>query len=153
MLNIAIGQGEILVTPLQMVLLVARIATLGQVGRPVFVVDERVAASRLPPLPFRQEHLRWVRRSMEEVVGVGTGMAAQVAGVAVAGKTGTAQNPHGDDHAWFMCYAPADDPQVAVALVLENAGHGGIEAAPLVGRWLRGYFTWRAEHDAREEGS
>jgi penicillin-binding protein 2 len=81
---------------------------------------------------------------MEQVVDVGTGTAARLAGIAVAGKTSTAQNPHGDDHAWFMCYAPASSPEVAIALILENAGHGGVEAAPLVGRWLRDYFAWRA---------
>jgi len=78
------------------------------------------------------------------VVDIGTGQAAQQAGISVAGKTGTAQNPHGEDHAWFMCYAPARAPEVAVALILENAGHGGAEAAPLVGTWLRGYFNWAA---------
>jgi penicillin-binding protein 2 len=55
----------------------------------------------------------------------------------VAGKTGTAQNPHGDDHALFVCYAPADDPQIAIAVVVENSGHGGSVAAPIAGRVLR----------------
>ena len=63
----------------------------------------------------------------------GTAKAAQVRGVRVAGKTGTAQNPHGKDHALFACYAPADDPRIALAFVIENSGHGGSIAAPKAG--------------------
>lgn len=142
MLNNAIGQGEILVTPLQMAMLAASVGTSGRVGRPIFIRSDEDRARRSPGLPFPEEYLRWVRRCMANVVGTGTGSAARLAGIEVAGKTGTAQNPHGDDHAWFMCYAPAQEPEVAMALILENAGHGGSEAAPLVGRWLRSYFAW-----------
>ncbi|MEK7330722.1 MAG: penicillin-binding transpeptidase domain-containing protein, partial [Candidatus Eisenbacteria bacterium] len=59
---------------------------------------------------------------------------------AVAGKTGTAQNPHGEDHALFVCYAPADHPTIALAFVVENSGHGGTVAAPLAGQTLRRLF-------------
>ncbi|MFH1842855.1 MAG: penicillin-binding protein 2 [bacterium] len=144
LLNLAIGQGEILVTPLQMAMLAAQIATSGRVGSPTFILREGRERKAPQLLSFREEHLRWVRKGMEAVVDMGTGQAAKLAGIAVAGKTGTAQNPHGEDHAWFMCYAPARAPEVAVALILENAGHGGAEAAPLVGTWLRGYFNWAA---------
>jgi penicillin-binding protein 2 len=143
MLNNAIGQGEILVTPLQVALLAAAIATSGRVGQPTFLRSG--GGDRPEPfldLQFSEEHLRWVRDNMTQVVDVGTGAAARLAGIAVAGKTGTAQNPHGDDHAWFMCYAPAKDPEVALAVILENAGHGGAEAAPVAGRWLHAYFAW-----------
>ena len=71
----------------------------------------------------------------------GTGGLARVAGVAVAGKTGTAENPFGEDHAWFVAYAPAAAPEVAVALIVENAGHGGSVAAPLVRQLLESYFA------------
>jgi penicillin-binding protein 2 len=78
----------------------------------------------------------WVRKGMEEVVKSGTGKASGVYGVSVTGKTGTAQNPHGDDHAWFVGYAPSDAPRyVAVALV-EGGGHGSSVAAPMVGQVL-----------------
>jgi penicillin-binding protein 2 len=73
-------------------------------------------------------------------VAAGTGGAARVPGVRVAGKTGTAQNPHGQDHALFVCFAPADSPVVAVAVVVENAGHGGSVAAPRAGALLRRMF-------------
>ena len=108
---------------------------------PVFVIEPR--RPRKPPeaLPFREGDLAWVRRAMELVVSEGTGKAAAMDSVSVAGKTGTAQNPHGDDHAWFMCFAPADDPRVALAIIVENAGHGSSEAAPVAGRWLKAYFA------------
>src|SRR4029077_7075837 len=74
-----------------------------------------------------------VHRGLERVVESGTGTAARVPGVRVAGKTGTAQNPHGKDHALFACFAPADDPSIALAFVVENTGHGGSIAAPKAG--------------------
>jgi len=58
----------------------------------------------------------------------------------VAGKTGTAQNPHGLEHAWFTCFAPVDDPEIAVAVIVENAGHGSTAAAPLARRIMEYYF-------------
>jgi cell division protein FtsI/penicillin-binding protein 2 len=73
---------------------------------------------------------------MEKVVSEGTGTGARLFGVRVAGKTGTSQNPHGKDHALFICYAPADSPRVALAVVAENRGHGGSVAAPIAARVL-----------------
>jgi penicillin-binding protein 2 len=63
-----------------------------------------------------------------------------VPGMNVAGKTGTAQNPHGDDHALFVCYAPADAPTLAMAVVAENSGHGGSVSAPIAARVLKRLF-------------
>ena len=61
----------------------------------------------------------------------GTGRLSRVNGVTSAGKTGTSQNPHGEDHAWFIGYSPAVDPEIAIAVVIENGGHGGAVAAPI----------------------
>jgi penicillin-binding protein 2 len=77
-----------------------------------------------------------IHTALEAVVATGTGTAARVPGIAVAGKTGTAQNPHGKDHALFVCYAPAEAPTIALAVVVENSGHGGSIAAPRAGRVL-----------------
>jgi len=63
-------------------------------------------------------------------VGSGTGTMARVNGVRVGGKTGTAQNPHGNDHALFVCYAPVESPRIVLAFVIENSGHGGSIALP-----------------------
>lgn len=144
MLNNAIGQGEILVTPLQMALMTAIVATSGRVSTPRFVPAPRGEPPAPPGVPGIDEaHLEWVRRSMLKVVEEGTGGRARVKGVTVAGKTGTAQNPHGEDHAWFVCYAPAENPEVALAVLLEHAGGGGANAAPVAARWLASYFARR----------
>jgi penicillin-binding protein 2 len=149
MLNNAIGQGEILATPLQMALLAARLAAPGEVPGPTFVLGQQPAVPA-NPLPFDPAHLRWIQRALRQVVDAGTGGAARLAGVPVAGKTGTSQNPHGDDHAWFMCFAPANAPEVAMAIILENAGHGGAEAAPVAGAWLREYFALQGTASGEE---
>jgi penicillin-binding protein 2 len=83
-----------------------------------------------------------LREGMREVVqgDHGTGRSARQPGIEVAGKTGSAQNPHGDDHASFACFAPYDDPEIALYVLLENAGHGGAVAAPLAGELLSYYF-------------
>jgi peptidoglycan glycosyltransferase len=72
-----------------------------------------------------------INKMMVRVVRNGTGTAASLPGVLVAGKTGTAENPQGDSHAWFIGFAPADNPQVAIAVIVENAGFGGSIAAPM----------------------
>ena len=148
LLNNVIGQGEVLVTPLQIALLAARIASSGRVPDPIFVISPHQAVVHPDPLPFPEADLAWCRQAMRQVVARGTGKAAALANVPVAGKTGTAQNPHGEDHAWFMCFAPADEPSVALAVIVENAGNGSTEAAPLAGRWLEAYFQPLVEDPA-----
>jgi len=140
MLNNAIGQGEILVTPLQMALLTARLASSGRVPDPVFILDPVEHEPEPWSVPFSEPHLSWCREAMYQVVERGTGHLAQIEGIAVAGKTGTAQNSHGEDHAWFICFAPAKNPTVAVAAIVENVGHGGSVAAPIALQWLETFF-------------
>ncbi len=146
-LNNSIGQGEILVTPLQMAVVAGRLA-VGNELPPVTWVAGQERIDPQPELPFAAGDLAWVRRVLARVVAEGTGKAAALPDVAVAGKTGTAQNPHGEDHAWFFCFAPADDPEVALAVIVENAGHGGSEAAPVARRWLEAYFHGPARGEA-----
>jgi len=151
MLNLAIGQGEILVTPVQMASLAAVIATGGAYWTPhLFLRLEeaggrilREARTRSHQADISGETLAIIRDAMWGVVEDerGTGRASRVPGVRVGGKTGTAQNPHGEDHAWFIAFAPVDDPRVALAVVVENAGHGGSVAAPIAGKILRTFFT------------
>src|SRR5262249_49024577 len=78
-----------------------------------------------------------LHQAMRQVVDDGTAALAKVPGIPVAGKTGTAQNPHGKDHALFVCYAPADQPSLAMSFVVENMGHGSTFAAPLAGEVVR----------------
>jgi peptidoglycan glycosyltransferase len=87
--------------------------------------------------PITTETARAVRELMVQVVKRGTGTAARLPGVTVAGKTGTATNPHGRSHAWFVAFAPAEAPRVVVAIVVENVGYGGTYAAPIARDVLR----------------
>lgn len=140
LMNTSIGQGELLVTPIQMAVVAGRLASGGAMPDPTFVRSPTPVRRHPRPLPFKAEHLAWVREAMRRTVAEGTGRAARLKTVEVAGKTGTAQNPHGEDHAWFMCFAPASLPEVALAVIMENAGGGGSVAAPIAGDFLKAYF-------------
>src|SRR5439155_20864658 len=70
----------------------------------------------------------------------GSGRQVRLDSISVAGKTGTAQNPHGKDHALFICFAPVDAPRIAVAVLVENAGHGSTAAAPIARKVLQSFF-------------
>jgi penicillin-binding protein 2 len=150
-LNLAIGQGELLVTPLQMARAYAALGGDGFLRRPHLVLalenpygvneDRHVMRSAEPVCQPRTREI--LQRSLQLVVEheEGTGGLARVSGIPVAGKTGTAENPFGEHHAWFVAYAPAEAPEIAIALIVENSGHGGDVAAPLVGRFLEAYFA------------
>jgi len=86
---------------------------------------------------IKPETAATLTQMMVGVVQSGTGTAAAIPGVQVAGKTGTAETPNGSPHGWFVGFAPAEDPQVAVAVIIENAGQGGVDAAPLGGQVMR----------------
>lgn len=153
-LNFAIGQGEISATPLQLCLAYAAIAGDGVCGQPHLVaridsagrtVYRAVSTSRQVMLD--RDNLRQVRTAMTRVVEHGTGRAARLGEITVAGKTGTAQNPPRPDHAWFVGYAPADSPEVVFAVIVENAGHGGVVAAPIAGELVRAWSAARAGID------
>ena len=133
----AIGQFDVQVTPLQMAMVAAGVANGGTVMTPYLVQEVQAPDfSRLDlaqPKTYRRAVSSSVadqlRTMMELVVAKGTGTAAQIPGVRVAGKTGTAQHAVGKPpHAWFIGFAPAEDPQVAVAVVVEDGGSAGSEA-------------------------
>lgn len=143
----AIGQFDVAATPLQMAMVTAAIANNGQAMRP-YVVDEvrapdlsvleKLEAEELPDRALSSRSASMLTQMMIEVVDAGTGASAQIPGVKVAGKTGTAQTVDDrQDYAWFVSFAPADNPQVAVAVLVENAGvaddevSGGRLAAPI----------------------
>lgn len=136
--QVAFGQGPLLVSPLQVALATSAIANGGRIMVPRLVRATRSAGGReqlTEPQVWRQavtpQAARAVGAMMETVVERGTGTAARVSGVRVAGKTGTAENPHGAPHAWFAAYAPAEAPRVVVVILVENGGSGGHDAAPL----------------------
>ena len=141
--QLGFGQAALLVTPLRMALIGATIAADGNLPRPFIV--RRIAQRRTAPAtrpevvgqPIARQTANDVRDMMVAVVERGTGTAAALPHVSVAGKTGTATNPHGKSHAWFVAFAPARSPRVAIAVVIENAGYGGAIAAPVAKRVLR----------------
>lgn len=150
-----IGQGKLLVSPLQMALIGAGIANKGVIMQPYVVNSiETASGNILKTTPSKilfkmtdEKISAKLTEMMVQVVSEGTGTRAQISGIDVAGKTGTAQNEksiegEGFDHAWFVGFAPAEDPQIAVAVLLEYQGEGGGRAAaPIAGKvmsaWLR----------------
>jgi len=149
--NMAIGQGDVLVTPLQMASLCAAVANGGTLFRPRLVrrvgtalgADlQAFAPEASGRLPVSAVELQLVQSAMESVVIRGTASNAfRGASVRMAGKSGTAEAPPGETHAWFVGYAPADAPQIAVAVVLEHGGEGGGKAAPLFRQVVESYLA------------
>jgi len=151
-LNISIGQGALLVTPLQQAAMVGSIAWGRGLYKPHFLKEVRSPEGevlrKFVPEKISEGHIsdrarELVLKGMDEVVNSprGTGKRAAVHGIRVGGKTGSAENPHGDKtHAWFAAVAPLEAPEIAVAVVLENAGGGGAQAAPIAQKILNAYF-------------
>jgi peptidoglycan glycosyltransferase len=141
--QLGFGEASLLVTPLRMALVAATIADDGVTPRPYLVRSvagaETTVATHPEVLahPIDEATARTVRDMMVAVVRRGTGTAAALPGVTVAGKTGTATNPHGPPHSWFVAFAPAEAPRVVAAVVVENAGYGAAVAAPIVREILR----------------
>jgi penicillin-binding protein 2 len=159
--SVSIGQGYNLTTPLQAASMAATLANGGIVYQPQLVEKVETAAGEVlhrfsPVVLGRLEaapaHLAVVQEGLAAVVRSGTGRRAALYQVDVAGKTGTSQVVSLEkektgktirrfqNHAWFVAYAPADDPQVAVAVIVEHGGQGGEVAAPLARRVLASYF-------------
>lgn len=143
--NLSIGQGDLLVTPLQMASFVLSIVNDGKRIVPHIVDSILDKHSDIKftyktkisgKLPFDADALTYIKKCMFESVNGegGTGAGAKKSKCLVAGKTGTAENSMGIPHAWFVSYFPYDDPQVVCVVVLENSGHGGEIAAPLVSK-------------------
>ncbi len=139
----AIGQGRTSVTPLYMAMLAAAIANGGRMMQP-YIVDHLVypdgtEAKNTVPEKLADicsaETAALLTEMMTAVVSEGTGRAAAVSGVTVAGKTGTAENATGNDHSWFIGFAPAENPQVAVAVLIEDANTGS--ATPIAGKVIQ----------------
>ncbi|HET6349468.1 MAG TPA: penicillin-binding protein 2 [Candidatus Krumholzibacteria bacterium] len=146
MINNCIGQGEYLATVLHVARVAAAVANGGWLVTPHFVDhigdDPPVVHERTRVEGLDGDNLAFIRRAMLGVVENprGTAYWTRLPDIQVAGKTGTAQNPHGDDHSWYMCYAPADNPKIAMAVLVENAGHGSEIAAPIARDFVREYF-------------
>lgn len=149
--NLSVGQGEVLVTPLQILCFISGIATKGLVYTPTIlskVINSAgeevfINSPRYRTLPISNEAMVAIREGMLGVVNAsnGTGRAAIVPGIQVAGKTGTAQNPHGNTHAWFTAFAPYESPEICVVVFVEQGGMGGSVAAPIAQKVIQKYIS------------
>lgn len=146
--NLAIGQGEILVTPLQLATFYAAIAGNGEYYTPHILKavknhDQIIKANQpqKKKLSVSAKNIEYIKQALTDAVSEGTGGAAYLGHVEVAGKTGTAENPPRSDHAWFVGYAPSNNPEVVFCVIVENIGKGGQISAPIVRELIRKYFT------------
>ena len=176
-LSVVIGQGFNLVTPLQLCLMTATIANSGKLYRPQLVeqvtdpegkVTENFAPELVSELTGFDRYFKMIKKGMEEVVQGKHGTARSVAieGLTIGGKTGTAQVvklaqyrnlkeediPYNyRDHAWFTCYAPAENPEIAVTVLVEHGLHGGSSAGPIARAVLNQYFSGRLNQTAQKQ--
>ncbi len=147
-ISLSIGQGELGCTPLQMANFAATIANRGHYRIPHVVrrihdrdsIDARFYVDH--PTMVEAKHFDPIVEGMYRAVNVaGTGGIARVEGLDICGKTGTAQNPHGKDHGTFMCFAPRNNPKIAVSAYVENGGFGATVAAPIASLITELYLT------------
>lgn len=145
-ISVAIGQGEILATPLQIANLSATIANRGWYYTPHVV--RRICGTKLPA-QYTTRHTPHINKNYYQDIAEGMRMAvvggtcrqAQFGDIEVCGKTGTAQNPHGRDHSAFMGFAPMNNPKIAICVYVENAGFGATFGVPIGGLMMEKYLT------------
>ncbi len=149
--SLGIGQGEIGITPLQLANLTAIIANRGWYKTPHIVsrINGEVieAFQKKNRIDIDSVYFNFVASSMAQVV-YGTAGLAKIPDIVLAGKTGTAQNPHGKDHSVFIAFAPYKDPKIAIAVYVENAGYGGLVAAPIASLAIQKYLKGKV-HESR----
>ena len=153
--SLSIGQGEILVTPLQLANVAAAIGNEGYFYEPHYIRSfgnpndslsqkESIDSTFLQKhtINIKQQHFKDVKKGMQSVFEGehGTARMSYIPGITVGGKTGTAENPHGLDHSIFMAFAPVENPQIAIAVVVENAGFGSTWAAPIASLMIEKYI-------------
>ena len=145
--SVSIGQGEVEVVPMQMANLAATFANRGWYIDPHIVKaighPDSLTRWERHTVPIDRQWFDLVAEGMRRVTeeAGGTARSARIPGVTVCGKTGTAQNPHGKDHAVFICFAPMEDPKIAMAVYVENSGFGGTWAAPIASLLMEQYLT------------
>ncbi len=147
--SISIGQGEILISPLQMANYSAAIANRGYYYIPHII--KQIGENGEPKEKYLEKHYTGIDSvhfgividALEAVVNApgGTGFRAAIPGIRVCGKTGTSQNPHGEDHSVFVAFAPKDDPKIAISVYVQNAGQGARAAASIAGLMMERYLT------------
>ena len=153
--SISIGQGEVKLTPLHMANLAAIMANRGWYYDPHFakkIGDKPISNFTKRKTMVDAKHFEPIISGMWNVVNANAGTArkAEIAGIDVCGKTGTVQNPHGKDHSVFIAFAPMDNPKIAIAVIVENAGYGGTWAAPIASLMIEKYLLKEFKSMAKE---
>ncbi len=154
----AVGQGEIVISPLFMALVAGSLGNDGVMMKPYLVREIRSSDSAVVwearPRVLRRtvspQAAARVREAMVQAVERGTGTAGALPGIQVAGKTGSAENQEGPPHAWFVAFAPAVQPRVAVSVLIEHGGQGGKAAAPIARELMKLALTERGLTDGRQ---
>jgi len=149
-INLSIGQGYLLLTPLLVHSLITTIAAEGEVYK-LHLVKKIISADgntveEIKPVihkkvNFSSDTFKIIKEGLRQTILKGTGWRANIKELAVAGKTGTAQNPQGETHAWFIGFAPYENPEVCITVFIENGGEGGVAAAPIARAMLEKYFN------------
>jgi len=154
----SIGQGEVKLTPLQMANLAAIVANEGFYYEPHLVksIGDDGPLEKFKHKKQTMVEAKYFKAIKEGMLGAvnephGTARRARIDDVLVAGKTGTAQNPHGEDHSVFMAFAPYDNPKIAIAVFVENAGFGGTWAAPIASLMMEKYLTGEIKDVLKEQ--
>lgn len=162
LVSLGIGQGEISLTPLQLAYYTALIANDGKSFSPHIVKGYLDENKKFSPVVVNEVNTG-IKKSAFEIVkkgmflvvnGAGTATHVRIPGINVAGKTGTAQNPHGKDHALFIGFAPFEDPKIAICVLVENSGFGGTHAAPIAKKMIESYLLRnKKENEGKNEKS
>jgi penicillin-binding protein 2 len=155
-ISMAIGQGEVGITPLQMANMTAAIANRGYYYTPHIV--KSVGADHITDDRFITKHqinidsanFESIVLGMEAAVKTGTATVATLKDISICGKTGTAQNPHGNNHSVFIAFAPKENPKIAIAVYVENAGFGATYAAPVATLMIEKYLKGEISNKALE---
>ena len=157
-ISLAIGQDALVVSPIQMANMCAAIANRGYYFTPHIVrkIDGKVLTDSTftvaKQTSIDEKHFKTIIYGMEKVFTgkYGTAKTAQVKNIEICGKTGTAENPHGEDHSIFIAFAPKDKPQIAIAVYIENGGWGSTWAAPIASLIIEKYLTGQVNNTERE---
>ncbi|GIV28566.1 MAG: hypothetical protein KatS3mg027_2380 [Bacteroidia bacterium] len=146
-ISLGIGQAELTAVPIQLANVMCIIANRGYYYTPHII--KGIGNERFLDSTFKVKHYAYVTEKeyyervingMEKVVEAGTATLAKIKDIKICGKTGTAQNPHGKDHALFFAFAPKENPKIAISVIVENAGFGGVWAAPIASLMIEKYL-------------
>ncbi len=162
-LNLSIGQGELLLTPIQMAVYAAALASKGKIWKPYYIekivspsgkILEEGKSEIIDEVKLKDGAYELIHKALKNVVDNATGRGAKIKDVAVYGKTGTAQNPHGDDHGWFLAFAGEEngEPEIALSVLIQFGKGGGAQAAPAARKIIKAYFDSKHSKSDSQKG-